>query len=173
MRQPALFATALLLASTLWAPARVQAQTIRVLTGSHLPRASAESTAYTASCGAVNYALKVSREAKTVTLSRSNGPDVDLSATTVGERLLDEDVLVHVGFNCPYKALNIFLKGVKLVDLGVPTGFRDSISLHEDGQLGKSEPREERVDELALPRTGTGEIPSAAERDRRACEAVR
>lgn len=173
MRLSTPFATALLLASTLVASVQAQAQTIRVLMGSHLPRASGETTAYTASCGAVNYELKVSPKAKTVTLTRSNGPDVDLSATTVGERLLDEDVLAHVGFNCPMNALNIFLKGVKLVDLGVPKGFRDSISLHEDGQLGKSEPQDERVDELALPRTGTGEIPSRAERDRRACEAVR
>jgi len=173
MRRSTPFTTALLLALTLGASVQTRAQTIRVLMGSHLPRASGETSAHTASCGAVNYTLKVSREAKTVTLSRSNGPDVDLSATTVGERLLDEDVLAHVGFNCPYKALNIFLKGVKLVDLGVPKGFRDSISLHEDGQLGKSEPRDERVDELAVPRTGTGEIPSAAERDRRACEALR
>jgi hypothetical protein len=173
MRRTALFAATLLLASALGASAHARAQTIRVLMGSHLPRASAETTAYTASCGAVNYVLKVSREAKTVTLARSDGPDVDLSATTVGARLLDEDVLAHVGFNCPHKALNIFLKGVKLVDLGVPNGFRDAISLHEDGQLGQSEPREERLDELALPRTGTGVIPSAAERDRRACEALR
>jgi hypothetical protein len=173
MRRSRLFATALLLASTLGAFVQAHAQTIRVLMGSHLPAATAKATAYFASCGAVHYTLKVSREAKTVTLTRSNGPDVDLSATTVGERLLDEDVLAHVGFNCPMNALNIFLKGVKLVDLGVPKGFRDSISLHEDGQLGKSQPREERVDELALPRTGTGEVPSPAERDRRACEALR
>ena len=69
-------------------------------------------------------------------------------------------------------ALNIFLKGVKLVDLGPPQGFRDAISVHEDGQPGKSEPREVRVDELAIARS-TGEIPSAAERDRRACEALK
>ena len=168
MRQPALLASAFLLAAMLGTSTEARSQTIRVLMGSHLPRATGEATAYVASCGAVNYELKVSRQAKTITLARSNGPDVDLSATTVGARLLDEDVLAHVGFNCPTNALNIFLKGVKLVDLGVPQGFRDAISLHEDGQLGKSEPREERLDELAVPRTGTGEIPSRAERDRRA-----
>jgi hypothetical protein len=173
MRRRSLLTIAFMLASLLGAAAGARAQTIRVRMGSHLPSATRVATTYAASCGAVNYELKVSHDAKTVTLGRSNGPDVDLSATTVGARLLDEDVLAEVGFNCPYKALNIFLKGVKLVDLGVPTGFRDSISLHEDGQLGKSEPQEERVDELAVPRTGTGEIPSRAERDRRACAALR
>ena len=173
MRRSTLFTTALLLALTLGASVQARAQTIRVLMGSHLPRASGETTAYTASCGAVNYELKVSREAKTVIIKRSNGPDVDLSATTVGERLLDEDVLAHVGFNCPMNALNIFLKGVKLVDLGVPQGFRDVISVGADGQPGRSEPRDARVDELAVARTGTGIIPSAAERDRRACEGVK
>jgi hypothetical protein len=172
MRRHTLLSTALLLASMASASAQEQTRTVRMIWGPHLPRANGVTTDYAATCGTVDYALKVSREAKSVILTRSNGPDVDLSATTVGARLLDEDVLVHVGFNCPMNALNIFLKGVKLADLGAPTGFRDSISLHADGKLGPSEAREERLDELATPRTGTGEIPSAAERDRRACEAV-
>jgi hypothetical protein len=173
MRTPTLLSTAILIGTMAAAPAHAQTRTLRIAFGPHLPRAQAVTTAWAAACGTVKYELKVSREAKSVTLSRSNGPDVDLSATTVGARLLDEDVLAQVGFNCPMNALNIFLKGVKLVDLGVPQGFRDVISLHEDGQLGTSEPSEARVDELALPRGTAIEIPSAAERDRRACEALR
>lgn len=165
--------SAAVLAGAFAVSAHAQTQTVRVGWSSHLPRAHDVGTVYAASCGEVNYALKVSREQKTVTLVRSNGPDVDLSATTVGARLLDEDVLAHVGFNCPMNALNIFLKGVKLVDLGAPQGFRDVISVGADGQPGKSEPRDARVDELAVARTGTGIIPSATERDRRACEGVK
>jgi hypothetical protein len=172
MRRRTLLSTALLLGSMGAMSAHAQAQTLRVIWGSHLPSAKAINSTYAASCGAVKYELKVSREGKSVILSRSNGPDVDLSATTVGARLLDEDVLAHVSFNCPMNSLNIYLKGVKLVDLGVPQGFRDVISLHEDGQLGKSEPREARVDELAVARTGIGMIPTPAERDRRACVGV-
>jgi hypothetical protein len=173
MRRHNLLFTALLLGSMAAGSAQAQTRTLRIAFGPHLPRAQDVTTAYAASCGAVKYELKVAREGKSVILSRSDGPDVDLSATSVGARLLDEDVLVHVGFNCPMKALNIFLKGVKLVDLGVPQGFRDVISVHEDGQLGTSEPREARVDELAIPHGAAIEIPSAAERDRRACEGVR
>ena len=73
-------------------------------------------TTWAASCGTMKYELKVSREGKSVVLSRSDGVEADLSATTLGARLLDEDVLAEVGFNCPMHALNIFLKGVKLVD---------------------------------------------------------
>jgi hypothetical protein len=173
MRRHALLCTALLIASMSAKSADAQSQTLRISWGSHLPRAQDVSTAWAATCGTVKYELKVSREGKSVTLSRSNGPDVDLSMTTVGARLLDEDVLAHVGFNCPMKALNIFLRGVKLVDLGVPQGFRDVISVGEDGQPGKSEPRDARVDELAVSGVRNGIIPSAAERDRRACEGVK
>jgi hypothetical protein len=173
MRTPTLLSTAILIGAMAAASAHAQTRTVRIAFGPHLPRAKEVTTAWSAACGTVKYELKVSREAKSVILSRSNGPDVDLSATTVGARLLDEDVLAHVGFNCPMNALNIFLKGVKLVDLGVPQGFRDVISVHEDGQLGASEPRDARVDELALPRGTAIEIPSAAERDRRACDALR
>ncbi len=170
MKNRSLPAAILLGASLCAAPSR--AQTIRVAWGSHLPRAQQVTTTWAASCGTMKYELKVSREGKSVILSRGDGVEADLSATTLGARLLDEDVLAEVGFNCPMHALNIFLKGVKLVDLGPPQGFRDAISVREDGQPGKSEPREVRVDELAIARS-TGEIPSAAERDRRACEAVK
>jgi hypothetical protein len=173
MQRLTLLSTAFLIGAMAAASAHAQTQTVRIAFGPHLPRAQELTTAYTAACGAVKYELKVSREEKSVILSRSNGPDVDLSTTTVGARLLDEDVLAHVGFNCPMDALNIFLKGVKLVDLGQPQGFRDVISVGTDGQPGKSEAREARVDELAVPRTGTGMIPTAAERDRRACEGVK
>jgi hypothetical protein len=173
MRRHTLLSTTVLIGAMSAASAHAQTRTVRLVMGSHLPRAAEVSTAYAANCGKVNYLLKVSRAGKSVILTRSDGPDVDLSATTVGARLLDEDVLAEVGFNCPLNALNIFLKGVQLVDLGTPTGFKDVISLHADGRLGTSEPREARIDELAIIRTGSGEIPTPAERDRRACEAVR
>ncbi|RFP20268.1 hypothetical protein D0T25_15545 [Duganella sp. BJB488] len=107
-------------------------------------------TVYAGKCGEVHYKLVVSPENKTVAFSADGMPDADLSGTTVGARLLEEDVLVHVGFNCPHQAINIFLKGVKLVDLGAPTGFRDSISVRSNGEVSKSYPRGERLDELAI-----------------------
>lgn len=149
------FTWGLLLAALFLSSASAQTRRVRVITGSHLPPATETSTRYAAHCGQTAYELILTPADKTVILRRSDGPDVDLAATSVGARLLEEDVLVHVGFNCPYGALNIFLKGVKLVDLGAPTGFRDSISVRSNGELGPSSPAAAPVDELAIPRPET------------------
>lgn len=77
--------------------------------------------------------------------------------------LLEEDVLVDVGFNCPPEAINILLKGVKLIDLEAPTGFRDAISVHASGEVAQSSPRTERVDELAKPKTPISVRPAPAQ----------
>jgi hypothetical protein len=146
---------ALPIAALVAASTSAQPQRVRVIMGSHLPSATEKSATYAASCGPIAYRLTVTPAKKSVILVRSNGPDVDLSTTTVGARLLEEDVLVQVGFNCPYNALNIFLKGVKLVDLGQPTGFRDHISVDANGEPGASSPAQAPVDELAIPRPET------------------
>ncbi len=143
--------SALLLLVCLAAPAFADEQRVRIVTASHLPQAAQLETVYAGRCGEVRYKLAVSQENHTVAFSADGMTDVDLSGTTVGARLLEEDVLVHVGFNCPRQAVNIFLKGVKLVDLGAPTGFRDLITVRLNGEVSKSLPRSERLDELAIP----------------------
>ncbi|WP_147330414.1 MULTISPECIES: hypothetical protein [unclassified Duganella] len=149
MMRKSVFSTLLLLAFVA-VPASGDEQRVRLITASHLPQAARLETVYAGKCGEVHYKLVVSPENKTVAFSADGMPDADLSGTTVGARLLEEDVLVHVGFNCPHQAINIFLKGVKLVDLGAPTGFRDSISVRSNGEVSKSYPRGERLDELAI-----------------------
>jgi len=156
MRHP--FKWALLpaaLATLFLSSAHAQTQRVRVITASHLPPATEKSTAYAAHCGQTAYQLIVTPADKTVILRSSDGPDVDLGGTSVGTRLLEEDVLVEVGFNCPYGALNIFLKGVKLVDLGQPSGFRDHISVKSNGELGNGAPVAAPIDELAIARPET------------------
>ena len=150
---------ALLLAGLSIPSAHAQTQRVRLFTASHLPPATEKATTYAASCGATQYQLRVQAAERSVVLVRSDGPTVDLSATSVGARLLEEDVLVDVGFNCPQNALNIFLKGVKLVDLGMPTGFRDAISVRANGDLGASAPKTAPLDELAIPRPGVDSRP--------------
>ncbi len=142
----------LLLLALVTVPAFADEQRVRIITASHIPQTTQLETVYAGQCGEAHYKLVVSPENKTVVFSADGMPDADLSGTSVGARLLEEDVLVHVGFNCPYQAINIFLKGVKLVDLGAPTGFRDLISVHSNGEVSKSLPRSERLDELAIAR---------------------
>jgi len=149
------FRWALLPAALFLSSAGAQTQRVRVIFGPHLPAATDTSTSHAAHCGQTAYQLIVTPADKTVILRRSDGPDVDLGGTSIGARLLEEDVLVHVGFNCPQGALNIFLKGVKLVDLGAPTGFRDHISVKSDGELGTSSPAAAPIEELAIPRRET------------------
>lgn len=149
-----------LVCAALCSTAAAQAQRVRLVVGSHLPPATGVERTYAATCGFVQYQLAVSAVAKSVVLHASGRPDTDLSGTTVGARLLEQDVLVDVGFNCPDGALNIFLKGVKLVDLGAPAGFRDHVSVKSDGTLSDTAPRAERVDELANAQPGVTTIPS-------------
>jgi hypothetical protein len=137
--------------------ADAQPQRVRVVIGSHLPQAMDVATVYGATCQSVQYRLTVT-PAQSAILSSSNGADVDLTATTVGARLLERDVLVKVGFNCPHDALNIFLTGVKLVDMAMPTGFRDVISVRANGTVGTSYPTGARIDELASPPIGVSTI---------------
>ena len=73
--------------------------------------------------------------------------------------IYEQDVLVKVGFNCPQNAINIFLKGVKLVDLGAPTGFRAAITVRSNGDVVNSHSAGEvRIDELATPAAGVSVI---------------
>lgn len=134
-------------------------QRFQIVMGSHLPRATKVETVHAASCQTVDYRLVVSPEKKTVILTANGRADTDLSATELGARLLDEDVLAHVGFNCPMNALNIFIKGVRLVDLGAPKGFSDSISVRSDGTVSASSPKAEHVDEMARPRESMRILP--------------
>lgn len=143
---------ALMLLGLMAVPAFADEQRVRIVTASHLPQAAQLETVYAGKCGEVGYKLAVSPEHKTVVFSADGMADADLSGTSVGARLLEEDVLVHVGFNCPRQAVNIFLKGVKLVDLGAPAGFRDAITVRLNGEVSPSLPRSERLDELAIPR---------------------
>jgi len=136
-------------------PASAQTQVVRVIIDSHLPQPTDLGAFYTASCHSLKYTLKISRSAKSVILSRANGTTIDLTETTVGTRLLANDVLVDVGFNCPHGSINIFLKGVKLVDLGTPIGFQDHINVDENGTVSKGSPRVAGIDRLARPRPDT------------------
>jgi len=149
------FTCGLLLAALFMPSAGAQTQRVRVIFGPHLRPATDTSMTHAAHCGQTAYQLIVTPADKTVVLRRSDGPDVDLGGTSVGARLLEDDVLVHVGFNCPQGALNIFLKGVKLVDLGAPSGFRDSISVRSNGELGPGAPTAAPIEELAIPRRET------------------
>jgi hypothetical protein len=151
------FIISVLIAAAMSPGADAQPQRVRVVIGSHLPQAMDVATVYGATCQSVQYRLTVT-PAQSVILSNGNGADIDLTATTVGARLLEQDVLVKVGFNCPHDALNIFLTGVKLVDMAMPTGFRDVISVRADGTVGTSYPTGARIDELASPPIGVSTI---------------
>lgn len=148
-------AIALVAASISAVSAYAQTQTVRLIINSHLPQATDLGATYTVSCHSAKYALKVSRSEKSVFLSRVDGTNTDLTNTTVGTRLLEDDVLVDVGFNCPHGSINIFLKGVKLVDLSTPTGFHDHINVNENGIVSKGSPRVAGIDRLARPRPDT------------------
>jgi hypothetical protein len=153
MRLSAFVTLAVLPAAMLALPAGAQPpQRVRVVIPTHLPQSTDVATVYAATCQTVPYKLTVTPAQKTVILS-TGGPDVDLSDTSVGARLLEQDVLVKVGFNCPHDAINIFLSGVKLVDLAMPTGFRDGVSVRANGDVGKTMPMVVPVDEMATPRT--------------------
>lgn len=133
--------------------ASADSQLVRLITPSHIPQTTQREIVYAGRCRDVPYRLTVTPEQKTVVFSADGMRDADLSGTTVGARLLEEDVLVEVRFNCPYQAINIFLSGVKLVDLGMPKGFRDVITVRANGEVSKSLPRDERLEELAIPHT--------------------
>lgn len=128
--------------------------------GSHIPQPVGVSIVHTASCGSTDYRLSVAPKAQTVILSTSGRPDVDLSATALGARLLDKDVLARVGFNCPMDALNIFITGIKLVDLGAPKGFTGHLSVRSDGTVRQSAEKAEHVDEMATPAESMRVLPS-------------
>lgn len=132
---------------------------VRLVMASHLPQATGTQTVHAATCGAVAYRLAVSPGSKSVVLSASGVPDTDLSTTSLGARLLEQDVLVDVGFNCPLNRLNIFIKGVKLADLGAPTGFRDHVSVGLDGSVGKTSPSAVDISEMATPPLGVSSMP--------------
>lgn len=147
--------TALITALGLAGSAGAQTQRIRLVFESHLPQASDLGTTYVARCHSVKHELRVLRAAKSVRLSRADGSEVDLSSTTIGVRLLEDDILVDVSFNCPHGSINIFLNGIKLVDLGAPSGFRDHINVAADGKVGTSSPRPAAIDEMARARAET------------------
>lgn len=157
---PQTFLVSALLAVAMFSPpAHAQPQRVRLVTASHLPQPSDVATIYVASCTSGQYQLTVSPAQKMVTLSKNKEADIDLSTTTVGSHLLEQDVLVKVGFNCPQNAINIFLKGVKLVDLGAPTGFRAAITVRSNGDVVNSHSAGEvRIDELATPAAGVSVI---------------
>jgi len=159
MHMKILLASALLTSMMFAPPASAQSQRLRLVTASHLPQATGAATIYTASCEAGQYQLIVTPAQKTVFLNRSKQPDLDLSKTTVGLRLLDPEVLVQVGFNCPMDSINIFLRGVKLVDLAMPTGFRDSISIRKNGEMTATHPVDVAISELASPPNGVSIVP--------------
>jgi hypothetical protein len=153
------FASVLLSTMMLSMPASAQSQRVRLVTPSHLPQATDAATIYTASCGTGQYQLIVTPAKKTVILRASQRPDLDLSTSTVGLRLLDKETLVQVGFNCPMDAINIFLRGVKLADLAMPTGFRDSISIRGNGDMISTHPEDVAIDALATPPNGVSVVP--------------
>lgn len=154
-----MFASVLLSAMVVAMPASAQSQRVRLVTPSHLPQATDATTIYNASCETGQYQLIVTPAKQTVILRGGQRPDLDLSSSTVGLRLLDKEALVQVGFNCPMDAINIFLRGVKLVDLAMPTGFRDSISIRGNGDMISTHPEEVAIDALATPPTGVSVVP--------------
>ena len=143
-------------------PASPELQRIQVFIGSHLPQATGVETVHAATCAAVDYRLVVSPAKKTVILSAGGRADADLTSTTVGARLLEEDVLVKVGFNCPMDAINVFIKGVKLIDLGAPQGFSDHLSVSSNGTVRTGRPKAEHVDEMARPHQSVRSLPPRA-----------
>ena len=159
MRIPALLASVLFSTMMLSMPASAQSERVRFVWASHLPQATEVATIYAASCETGQYQLIVTPARKTVVLRGGQGADVDLSTTTVGLHLLEAEVLAQVRFNCPKDAINIFLRGIKLADLAMPTGFRDSISIGKNGEIKNIHTEDVAINQLATPPNGVSVVP--------------
>ena|SRR5450830_648511 len=159
MRIHTLLATALLSTMILSSPASAETQHLRFVWASHMSQATDVETIYAASCETGQYQLIVTPARKTVVLHGGQGADLDLSTTTVGLHLLEAEVLAQVRFNCPKDAINIFLRGIKLADLAMPTGFRDSISIGKNGEIKNIHTEDVAINQLATPPNGVSAVP--------------